>query len=41
MAVETRYTYQNHHHKHQFVDGEELPVLQQPGVSKSVRRLVK
>ena len=25
MAVETRYTYQNHHHKHQFVGGVELP----------------
>ena len=25
MAVETKYTYQNHHHKHQFVGGEELP----------------
>ena len=35
MTVETRYTYQNHHHKHQFVDGEELTALQQPGGGKS------
>ena len=25
MAVKTKYTYQNHHHKHQFVGSEELP----------------
>ena len=24
MAVKTMYTYQNHHHKHQFVGSEEL-----------------
>ena len=35
MAVKTRYTYQNHHHKRQFADGKELPDLQQPGGSKS------
>ena len=39
MAVETRYTYQNHHHKHQFVDGEELTALQQPGGSKSGQKV--
>ena len=39
MAVETKYTYQNHHHKHQFVGGEELPALEaasQVKVSKGI-----
>ena len=38
MALKTRYTYQNYHHEHQFVDGEELPALQQPRGSKSAQK---
>ena len=40
MAVETRYIYQNHHHKHQVMGGEELlQTWQQYGDSCTCRKV--
>ena len=38
MAVQTRYIYQNHHHKHQVMRGEEYHLA---AIAAHVRRSVK
>ena len=38
MAVETRYIYQNHHHKHQVMGGEEYYLA---AIAVHIRRSVK